>query len=92
VVLAKALVLVMVVSWSGSRLIRILTPLSRYAIPGLFYCALELAARHPVIVVGDLDDALRDIRVRALDTFELVQLTLHGGLTVTAAVERFLKV
>src|SRR5829696_10267615 len=56
--------------------------LSGYGVAGFLDGALELLSAHPALVIGDLDGALLDIRLRVLHPGELVQLAFDGRLAV----------
>src|SRR5215208_174540 len=65
--------------------------LSGYGVAGFLDGALELLSAHPALVIGDLDGALLDIRLRVLHPGELVQLAFDGRLAVAAAHVRYLQ-
>src|SRR5215218_5034374 len=65
--------------------------LSSYGVAGFLDGALELLSAHPALVIGDLDGALLDIRLRVLHPGELVQLAFDGRLAVAAAHVRYLQ-
>src|SRR5215204_22061 len=65
--------------------------LSGYGVAGFLDGALELLSAHPALVIGDLDGALLDIRLRVLHPGELVQLAFDGRLAVAAVHVRYLQ-
>jgi hypothetical protein len=63
--------------------------LGGYCIAGDFDGLLELLGTDAALVVGDLDGAVIEVRIGALDPGEPVQFAFDSGLAVAAAHVRY---